>query len=80
MSDAIRAIRGVYSGVRAMLAELAGILEQSPAPALFDLGVRPRPDVRRSPDEKILRSWEGRFYSDEPIGGEADDTRYEAVG
>jgi hypothetical protein len=70
VNDAIRALRAVYSGVRTMLDELADELEAEPAP-LYDLGVRARPITSRlNPDEKILRTWEGRFFGDEATDGE----------
>lgn len=75
VNDAIRALRAVYSGVRTMLDELANALAAEPAP-LYDLGVRARPVTSRlNPDEKILRTWEGRFFGDEQTDGEdeADD-------
>jgi hypothetical protein len=70
VNDAIRALRAVYSGVRTMLDEVADALEDEPA-ALYDIGVRARPVTSRAnPDEKMLRTWEGRFYAEEP--GDAD--------
>lgn len=72
VNDAIRALRAVYSGVRTMLDELADALQDEPA-ALYDLGVRARPVTSRAnPDEKILRTWEGRFYAEEPSEADAD--------
>lgn len=71
VNDAIRALRAVYSGVRTMLGELADALEAEPSP-LYDLGVRARPIASRlTPDEKILRTWEGRFFVEDVP--EADD-------
>lgn len=73
VNAAIRALRGIYGGVRTMLSELAIELEQTPG-ALYDLRVRPKPVTTRiNPDERFLRSWEGRFYSAEPTDDERDD-------
>ena len=73
VNEAIRALRAVYAGVRTMLDELKDALQDGSAP-LYDLGVRARPSAgRTNPDEKILRTWEGRFYAAEADVEESDD-------
>ncbi len=73
--DAIRAARNVYGAVRQMREEIKVALEQPPTPPLFDLGIRAEASNRHHPEEKILRSWEGRFYGDNPAeaDGEPED-------
>ncbi len=74
VSDAIRALRAVYAGVRAMLEEFSETIRQDPQPLLYDLGVRPASRTSKAhPDEKILRSWMGRFYQGTPTDTEPDD-------
>jgi hypothetical protein len=77
INDAIRALRAVYGGVRTMLTELGDELERPPSP-LYDLGVRVKPVTTRiNPDERFLRTWEGRFYVMESVDGDDDDERDE---
>jgi hypothetical protein len=76
VNDAIRALRGLYGGVRTMLHELAGALAEQPEPVLYDQRVKARPVTSRTnPDERFLRTWEGRFYAaDQPeADAEADE-------
>src|SRR5436190_11365821 len=86
ITEAVRTVRGVYGSVRIMLEELGSLLEQGPTP-LHDLGVRVKP-IPDTPDELLLRSWEGGFYSDDSdtedksdhaAGSEDDGARAERV-
>lgn len=73
MNDAIRALRAVYGGVRTMLDELASALAEQPEPVLYDQRVKARPVTSRTnPDERFLRTWEGRFYAADQPEADAD--------
>ena len=80
--DSIRAARNIYGAVRQVREEIRVVLEQSPAPLLYDLRIRAEASNYRHPEEKILHSWEGRFYSDNPAlaGGEPEDDDDDAEG
>jgi hypothetical protein len=77
VNDAIRALRGVYGGVRTMFDELRGAVEETDPP-LFDLRIRARPGSRKNADEKILRTWEGRFYTADAAESDVDSDDEEA--
>jgi len=90
VNEAIRALRAVYGGVRALLAELGDELKRR-SPPLYDVGARVKPvTTNESPDERFLRTWEGRIYSaarqdeddddQEQDGGEDEDDEKGAGG
>lgn len=75
VNDAIKALRAVYGGVRLMFDDLRNALESEPAPVLKDIRIRVFPRVGRgNADEKTLRSWMGRLYTDpDLVGGHEED-------
>lgn len=82
VNEAIGALRALYGGVRTLFDELKMSLKDGPNP-LHDFDVRIKPlATRLNPDERFLRTWEGRFYSvqeppeddgEEDEGGDDDD-------
>jgi hypothetical protein len=86
VNEAIKALRAVYGGVRVMLEELETALESEPAP-LASMRVRAIPPLRKDKaEEKTLRSWMGRLFTDPGMTGDDDeevsdaDTDDEAAG
>lgn len=74
VNDAIKALRAVYGGVRLMFDDLRNALESEPEPVLKDIRIRVFPRVgRANADEKTLRSWMGRLYTDAASVSEPED-------
>lgn len=80
--DSIQAVRNIYGAVRQLRDEMRTALEHAPEPLLYDLRIRAEASIYHHPEEKILHSWEGRFYSDNPAqaGGEPEDDEDEVDG